>query len=135
VYLFDEPLLFLCGAPLCDNRRMAESASPLELTTERGGTTAVVRLSGKLVAGVGDSLYQEIARLLPDCRRIVLDLTGLTHMDSLGLGTLVRIYVTTKAAGCDLQLLNLGARIRKLLDVTRMLSVFTVCGENDIRFI
>jgi anti-anti-sigma factor len=63
----------------------------------------------------------------------VLDLTDLTHMDSSGLGTVVRLYVSAKSAGCALELINLGARIRQLLGVTNLLSVFTSVCEHDIR--
>jgi anti-sigma B factor antagonist len=66
-------------------------------------------------------------------KRIVLDLTDLTHMDSSGLGTVVRLYVSAKSAGCALELINRGPRIRQLLGVTNLLSVFTTICEHDIR--
>ena len=105
----------------------------LTLDIDRVGDEAIVRCHGKLVAGVNDFLYLEVSQLMPDSKRIVLDLTDLTHMDSMGLGTLVRLWVSTRSAGCDLELINLGKRIRQLLGVTNLLSVFTVIGENGIR--
>jgi anti-sigma B factor antagonist len=54
-------------------------------------------------------------------------------MDSTGLGTVVRLYVSAKSAGYSLELINLGKRIRQLLGVTNLLSVFTVIGEHNIR--
>jgi anti-anti-sigma factor len=54
-------------------------------------------------------------------------------MDSLGLGTLVRIYVSTKSAGCELILKNLGKRVRELLGLAHLLNVFTVIGESGIK--
>lgn len=114
---------------------MPEEAAPSRLTLkiDRTGNEAVVRCSGKLVAGVNDFLYEEVSQLLPDTKRIVLDLTDLTHMDSMGLGTLVRLWASTKSASCDLELVNLGPRIRQLLGITHLLSVFTVIAENGIR--
>jgi anti-sigma B factor antagonist len=103
------------------------------LDIDRAGSVAVVRCHGKLVAGVNDVLYAEVRQLLPDTKRIVLDLTDLTHMDSMGLGAIVRLYVSAKSAGCDLELINLGKRIRQLLGVSNLMSVFTVIGENGIR--
>src|SRR5580693_7070970 len=94
------------------------AVSLLRLEIESAGDTAIVRCHGKLVAGVDDFLYSEVSRLIPDTKRIVLDLTDLTHMDSMGLGTLVRLYVSARAAGCDLELVNLGKRIRQLLGMT-----------------
>jgi anti-sigma B factor antagonist len=103
------------------------------LDIERTGNVAVVRCHGKLVAGVNDVFYSKVRQLIPDAKRIVLDLTDLTHMDSMGLGAVVRLYVSAKSAGCDLELINFGRRIRQLLGVTNLLSVFTVIGENGIR--
>lgn len=108
-------------------------SSRLTLEIDRAGRAATVRCGGKLVAGVTDFLYVRVVQLIPDTKRIVLDLTDLTHMDSMGLGTVVRLYVSARAAGCDLELINLGERIRQLLGVTNLLSVFGICGEHGIR--
>ena len=109
------------------------AASPLTLAVDRKGNTAVVRCSGKLVSGVNDLLYVQVKQLIPDCKRIVLDLKDLTHMDSMGLGTVVRLYVSAKSAGCDLELTNIGKSVRHLLGVTHLISVLSIIGENNIR--
>jgi anti-sigma B factor antagonist len=105
----------------------------LSVDVEEAGDAAVVRCGGKLVAGVNDFLYTEVKRLIPDHRRIVLDLTDLAYMDSMGLGTIIRLYVSARSAGCDLELINIGKRIQHMLGVTNLLGVFTVCGEHTIR--
>jgi anti-anti-sigma regulatory factor len=51
----------------------------------------------------------------------------------MGLGTLVRLYVSAKSAGCSLELTHLSKQIRHLLGLTNMFSIFTVIGENGIR--
>jgi anti-sigma B factor antagonist len=107
-------------------------ASLLTLDIDRADDAVVVRCHGKLVAGVNDLLYTEVSQLIPHTKRIVLDLTGLAHMDSTGLGTLVRLWVSARSAGCELELANLGKRIRQLLGLTNLLSVFTIIGENRI---
>jgi anti-sigma B factor antagonist len=71
--------------------------------------------------------------LLDKCR-VILDLTDLGYMDSSGLGTLVGLYISAKKAGCELQLINLSPRIRELLGVTHLLSVFETCGRHGTRF-
>jgi anti-sigma B factor antagonist len=109
------------------------SASPFTLVIDRAGNAAVVRCRGRLVTGVNGFLYTEVSQLMPGTKRIVLDLTELTYMDSTGLGTLVRMYVAARSAGCNLELINLGKRIRELLGVSNLLSVFTIIGEGDIR--
>ena len=111
-------------------------ANVLTLSVERKEAMAVVRLRGKLLAGMGGQLYSTVCPLIPECKRIVMDLGDLSYMDSMGLGTLVRLYVSAKANGCSLELTHLGKRVRELLGMTHLLGVFTVIGEHSgtIRF-
>jgi anti-sigma B factor antagonist len=110
------------------------SAPHLTLDIERNGTTAIVRLHGKLLSATGDVLYSNVSKLIPESKRIVLDLTELAAMDSMGLGTLVRLYVSARTHGCTVELINIGKRIRDLLELTQMMSVFSSVGEHGIRF-
>lgn len=112
---------------------MPEETAALTLDVDREGDRAIVHCHGKLVAGVTNVLYSAVRPLMPDVKRIVLDLTDLSHMDSMGLGVLVRLYVSAKSAGCTIELINLGPRIRQLLGVTDLLSMFTAIGEDSIR--
>jgi anti-anti-sigma factor len=57
----------------------------------------------------------------------------LTHMDSSGIGTLVRLYVSSKSAGRTLELTNVGRSVRQLLGITQLLDVLAIIGENNIR--
>jgi anti-sigma B factor antagonist len=109
------------------------AVSALTLEIVRTGTTAVVHCNGKLVAGVNDILYDTVSRLFPDSKRVVLDLTNLVRVDSMGLGTLVRLKVSSRSAGCSLELINLGKQVRQLLGVTNLMGVFAVIGEHGIR--
>jgi anti-sigma B factor antagonist len=109
------------------------AGSRLTLTVERFGDVFVVKCSGRLVAGVSDRLYLEVKELIPGQRRIVLDFADLTHMDSTGLGSLIRLYVSAKSAGCALELDHVGKPIRHLLGVTHLLSVLGSVCENNIR--
>ena len=102
------------------------------MEVELQGGVAVVRCHGRLVAGVSDRLYGRVKQLIPDSKRIVLDLTDVQHMDSMGLGTLVRLYVSAKGAGCRVELINLGKRVRELLGMTNLLGVFTELGDKGI---
>jgi len=116
---------------------MSETAPTRGLTVvvSRTGDVAILRCSGRLVAGVNDRFHAQVKELFPSSKRIVLDLKDLTHMDSSGLGTVVRLYVSAKSAGCTLELMNLGKPIRHLLGVTHLISVLQVIGENNIKFV
>jgi len=114
-----------------------EAAAPLlTLDIDRTGDVVTIKCHGKLTSDVTAVLYSAVCRNLKGAKLMVLDLGDLTYMDSSGLGTLVRIYVSSKSAGCTLELMHLRKRVRELLSLTNMLSVFTVIGESNgmIRF-
>ena len=93
----------------------------------------VVECSGRLTADVAAILRNEVRDLIPRSKRIVIDLTDLTHMDSSGLGALVGLYVSARRASCELRLINLNKQVRELLGMTNLLSVFEACGEYFIK--
>jgi anti-anti-sigma factor len=90
---------------------------------------AIVRCHGRLVAGTTHVLYSQVDALMPEIQRVVLDLSDLRHTDSVGLGSLVRLYVTARAAGCTLELFNLSQQVRNLLGMTNVLNVLPVINE------
>lgn len=106
--------------------------TPLTIEVENNGDTATVRCHGRLVAGVGDWFYPEMRKLLPACKCITLDLTDLVYMDSMGIGTIVRLYVTARSNACTLRLINLGPRVRELLGITHLLNILTDMCEQGI---
>jgi anti-sigma B factor antagonist len=69
---------------------------------------------------------QKIAELLPHTRRVVVELSGLEVIDSAGLGELVVVHMWIKASGCSLKLAGANSRVRQLLKLTNLLSVFDV---------
>ena len=84
----------------------------------------VVRCSGRLMIESGSVLRTEVQKLIKPGTRIVLDLTNVTHCDSMGLGAVISLYVSSKSAGCQLELINLGQKIRQLFSMANLLSLF-----------
>ncbi len=105
---------------------------PLTFEIERDGDAAVVKCHGRLVAGTTQEFYEAIKHLLPQIKRLTVDLAELTYVDSMGLGTLVRAYTTARQHGCEFQLLHLGKQVRNLLKLTNLLSVFAHAEDHGI---
>jgi anti-sigma B factor antagonist len=103
----------------------------MEVRTTKDAT--VVRLSGNLTREVAGSFKEEVKGLIPQAKRLILDLSAVGYMDSSGLGAVVSLYVTTKRAGCELQLINLSKRVRELLGLTHLLSVFETTGQYFVK--
>jgi len=107
----------------------------LMLDIEVVADTAIVRCAGSLTLNSVSRLRHEVKRLLPHTRVVTIDLTGLTMMDSMGLGTIAALYASAKNAGGELHVVNIGPRIREMFTVSRLLSLFEAAGEADIRIL
>jgi anti-sigma B factor antagonist len=109
------------------------STSGLSVRTEREDEIAVVRCGGRLTTENAAALKAHVKGMIPHEKRILIDLAELTRMDSVGLGTLVAIYVSAKNSNCELILANMSKPIRDLLGLTHLLSVFEACGRYGTR--
>ena len=108
------------------------SQKVLTFEIERDGNAVMVKCHGRLVAGTSQELYQEVKQLLPQTKLVVVDLAELTYVDSMGLGTLVRLYVSARQQGCEFKLLHLSKQLRNVLKMTNLLSVFAQAEEHGI---
>jgi anti-sigma B factor antagonist len=104
----------------------------LTFEIERDWDKSVVTCHGRLVAGTTDEFYHALKRRLLQDKLIVIDLADLTYVDSMGLGTLVRLYVSARQEGCELQLLHLGKQLRNLIRLTNLAAVFASAEEHGI---
>jgi anti-sigma B factor antagonist len=109
-----------------------ESEKILTFAIERDGDVAVVKCHGRLVLGTSEELYQAVKQLLPQTKAVTIDLAELTYVDSMGLGTLVRLYASSKQESCDFKLLHLGKQLRNVLKMTNLLSVFSQAEGDGI---
>jgi anti-sigma B factor antagonist len=98
------------------------------------GTVVVVDLRGKLTAGLGDQiLHDTIDELLAESwRKILLNLSEVSFMDSAGLGELVAGLRTAERFGAHLKLLNTNERIHSTLFMSRLLPIFEIYQEEIV---
>src|ERR671937_2398108 len=92
----------------------------------------IIKLDGKITIGAGDQQLREVITNAVDAGRtnILLDLSGVTTIDSSGIGELVGSYTTVTNRGGKLKLLHLPAKLNELLHVTQLITVFEVY-ENE----
>ncbi|MEN3330544.1 MAG: anti-sigma factor antagonist [Acidobacteriota bacterium] len=105
----------------------------LNINERQAGDVTVLDLSGKITIGEGSvALRTAIRRLLEEGKkRILLNLAGVSYVDSSGIGELVSSYTAIgKEDAGQLKLLNLTQKIRDLLTITKLLTVFDVY-ENE----
>jgi anti-sigma B factor antagonist len=86
-----------------------------------------VSCQGRIVFGEeATALREKLKGLLISSKQIVLNLSNVSYIDSGGLGTLVGVYSSARAAGADIKLTGLGQRVRDVLQVTKLVTVFEV---------
>ena len=101
------------------------------------GEVAVVDISGRITMGDASlALRDNIRELIAQGQmKVVLNLAGVTFMDSAGIGELVSGYVSATNKKGNLKLCQLTKRIRDLLQVTRLFNVLPIYDreEDDLR--
>jgi anti-sigma B factor antagonist len=100
----------------------------MDLTTREDGRVTILTVNGDLVIGEAESAFKKaVMRLLEDGHvNLVVDLQGVGFLDSSGLGALVRALTNSQKEGGQTKLLHAGPQIRKLLEMTKLDSVFEI---------
>ncbi|HXZ41447.1 MAG TPA: STAS domain-containing protein [Terriglobales bacterium] len=97
----------------------------LKIETRQADGVTIVSCSGRIILGdEATALRDSLKQVLSSSRQIVLNLAGVTYIDSSGLGTLVGVYSSARSAGADIKLTGLGQRIRDVLQITKLVTVF-----------
>lgn len=96
-------------------------------TSHQGGIT-VFKLEGEIIdKGQTTGLMEQIDKLLSSGKKsIVLDLGGLRYMNSSGLNVLVNILTKTRNAGGEVLVCHLSEKVRSLLVVTKLDTIFHI---------
>jgi len=106
----------------------------MKLTTREVSGVTIVDLSGKITLGEGGlTLREEVHQLLAKgSKKIALNLGDVNYIDSSGLGELVSAYTAVKNAGGELKLINLTSKVRDLLVITKLVTVFDVKDDEAV---
>jgi len=107
------------------------SAAKMQAAARQIGDIAVIDVSGKITYGDGNAALREIVhdQLGKNKRKILLNLREVHYIDSSGMGELVRLYTTIRDQGGVARLVEPSARVRDLLQMTRLNAVFQI--ENN----
>lgn len=104
----------------------------LILNTRKVNGHIIVEASGQLEFGESCLELRELGkRLAAEGGQVILNMTGISHIDSAGLGLLLSMYATIRNQGGDLKLLNVSAPVRELLRTTNLLHVFEMFEDEN----
>ena len=100
----------------------------VKLDTRQVGDVTVIDVSGRITLGEGSSALRDVLKDLvaKGHRKILLNLGDVTYIDSSGIGELVSGFTSMANLGGTLKLLNLTRRVKDLLQITKLYTVFDV---------
>ncbi len=98
----------------------------MTIDTRSVNGVTVLDLHGKVTIGEGSREVRETIRelLKNENKNILMNLGDVSYVDSAGIGELVSSYTTVTNQGGQFKLLNLTKKIRELLAITKLLTVF-----------
>jgi anti-sigma B factor antagonist len=93
----------------------------------------VLSPKGKLVIGTGDVALREAVQesLKAGAKNVLINLEGVSTLDSSGVGELVSTYTTVTNRGGRLKLLNLPSKVADILQITQLITVFEVFDDEE----
>lgn len=98
----------------------------VKLTTRQVGDVTVIDASGRITLGEGSSAFRDMIRDLASSghKKLLLNLGEVSYIDSSGIGEMVSGFTTVTNHGGMLKLLNLNKRVKDLLQITKLYTVF-----------
>jgi anti-sigma B factor antagonist len=105
----------------------------MKIAERQVGDVTVLDIHGKILIGEGDDALRDAISRLTSAgkKKVLLNLADVPYVDSAGLGEIVRCYTTVSRTGGKLKLVGLTAKIRDLLAITKLLTVFETYETED----
>ena len=106
----------------------------IKMNVRENNGVSVVDVSGRVTLGDGAIPLREALRDLATTghMKILLNLGEVSYLDSSGLGVLVSTFATLNSLGGTLKLFNLSSRVKDLLLVTKLYTVFEVFDDEAV---
>jgi anti-sigma B factor antagonist len=103
----------------------------VKLSTRQVGDVTVVDAVGRITLGEGASTFRDTVRDLASSgnKKLLLNLAEVSYIDSSGIGEMVSGFTTVTNQGGQVKLLNLTKRVKDLLQITKLYTVFEVFDD------
>ncbi len=105
----------------------------VKLNSRQVGDVTVLDLAGRITLGEGSSTMRDALKevLAQGHNKILLNLSEVSYIDSSGIGELVSAFTTVTNQGGQLKLNGLNKRVKDLLQITKLYTVFEVFDEES----
>jgi anti-sigma B factor antagonist len=100
----------------------------VKMSSRQVGDVTVVDATGRITLGEGASIFRDVIRDLAakGNKKILVNLADVSYIDSSGIGEMVSSFTTVTNHGGQLKLLSLTKRVKDLLQITKLYTVFEV---------
>jgi anti-sigma B factor antagonist len=101
------------------------------MSNRQVGDVTVVDATGRITLGEGASIFRDMIRDLAakGNKKILVNLGDVSYIDSSGIGEMVSSFTTVTNHGGQLKLLGLNKRVKDLLQITKLYTVFEVFDD------
>jgi len=98
----------------------------VKLTSRQVGDVTVVDAAGRITLGEGASAFRDTVRDLAakGNKKLLINLSEVSYIDSSGIGEMVSAFTSVTNAGGQLKLIGLSKRVKDLLQITKLYTVF-----------
>ncbi len=97
----------------------------MNINERKSDDVTVLEIEGNLAREENSQFRTRVAAIInAGARKLVLDLTKVSHMDSTGLGELISCYASMQKVGGMIKLLNPNHRVENILVITKLITVF-----------
>jgi anti-sigma B factor antagonist len=105
----------------------------MNVTKRQKGDVTILDLKGKITIGAGDIALRDAVHeaLGGGSKNVLLNLAGVTTIDSSGVGELVSAFTTATNRGASLKLANIPNKVNDVLTITQLITVFDVFDTED----
>jgi anti-sigma B factor antagonist len=105
----------------------------MNVNKRQKGDVTILDLSGKITIGAGDIALRNAVQeaMTAGAQKILLNLKGVSTIDSSGVGELVSSFMSTSNRGVKLKLSELPAKVSDVLVITQLITVFDVYDKED----
>lgn len=106
----------------------------MDLQVERRDDTLVARIGGEIDLAVVDTLRSALENELdedPGLRNIIVNLSGVTYIDSSGLGVLLGRYRRISGAGGRMFIVGASPQVRRILDMSGLFRIMKECASES----
>ncbi len=105
----------------------------MNITSRQREGVTILEPKGKITIGIGDVALRNAVHeaVGGGSKKILIDLSGVTTIDSSGIGEVVAAFTTVTNRGGKLKLLHLPPKVQDIMQVTQLITVFEVFDDED----